>query len=565
MMRFWAICRNTFVQTIRQPAYGVLAGVGIIVLILLPFLASYTMGDSSADYQKTDQGMLMQMGLSTILAASWLIAALSASATVNREIEDRTALTVISKPVPRATFVLGKFGGVAGAVAVAFYLMSLVFLMTARHKVMSSASDEYDMPVLVLGIGAAVLGMAVAISGNILFGWPFISGAVWSLLVTLSVAMGLISFIGKGWRIVPPGYDVPPRNAYMINAELRRDADLDKFKKFVDEQKFTFDKVSDPNRNVVVVFAPQTLTPTEALETVKKWEAVKAAWPGIEAPAISGQLLIAIVMTFLGVLVFVAVAIAASTRFGQVATLIVCLGVFLAGTLYSGIFGPYGELNERLVLGEVASVAMPKLTLFYAHDALITDKAITMDYVGMSALYCLLYVGGILAVGVAMFQRRSLHADSASAGMPAAVSILAWIGRAVAVLSALIGVEAFLSFLVSRWDSTFHPLVYNSFAAAFGPGLGLAAAAGVLAQAVAAWLVWTYFGRGKRWAHTLVLVTTAFAIAWAAAAIALGDRFPGMRRGRGPYSLVIDLAVAAVVMLVLLLPSTRRHFRETAH
>ena len=150
------------------------------------------------DYEAADQKMLQNMGLGTLLIACLWIAAFSASGALSREIEDGTALTVISKPVSRAVFVLGKFAGLAGALAVAFYIMSLVFLMTVRHHVVSSAASPIDWPVIVLGCSGLALSILVGALGNFWFSWPFISAQVWSVVVCLSIAMGMIGFIGKG-------------------------------------------------------------------------------------------------------------------------------------------------------------------------------------------------------------------------------------------------------------------------------------------------------------------------------------------------------------------------------
>ena len=66
----------------------------------LNLLAGFTMED--------DQRMMIDLGLSTILLCGTLLAAFIATNVLNREIQNRTVLTVISKPVSRPVFVLGK-------------------------------------------------------------------------------------------------------------------------------------------------------------------------------------------------------------------------------------------------------------------------------------------------------------------------------------------------------------------------------------------------------------------------------------------------------------------------
>ena len=207
MTKFWSIFRNTFVQTIRQPIYGILVLAVFAVLVLDVPLTGWTV---STDSYSTDQKMLENLGLTTLLVASLLIAVFSASSVLAREIEDRTALTVISKPVSRSTFVLGKFAGVAGAVVLAFYLCLLVFMMTVRHGVLPTASDVIDWPVIVIGSAALAMVLLIALLGNLFFGWTFTSAAVGSGFVLLSVAMLAIGFVDKGWKLVPPSATFGP-------------------------------------------------------------------------------------------------------------------------------------------------------------------------------------------------------------------------------------------------------------------------------------------------------------------------------------------------------------------
>jgi len=149
--RFYAVALNTFVETIRQPIYGVILLATTILMILNVSLAAFTLDD--------DDKLLLDLGLSTLLLSGLFLSAFSAAGVLSREIENKTVLTVISKPVGRPIFILGKFAGLVAALAVAFYLSTLVFVLSIRHGVMDYSSDPWDAPVLALGFGS--LGIAV--------------------------------------------------------------------------------------------------------------------------------------------------------------------------------------------------------------------------------------------------------------------------------------------------------------------------------------------------------------------------------------------------------------------
>lgn len=204
MKSFLSIFQNTFFQIIRQPVYVVLVVLSCLAVAWTLPLSGWTMGEVGGDFHDTDQKMMENLGLSTLLVFGLLISAFTSSAAISREIEDRTALTVIAKPVPRATFVAGKFAGVTAAVALAYYLAMLTFLMVVRHKVMPAAYDDFDLPVIVFGLSAWVLAVGVSLFGNYLFGWSFTATLMGALTVLLSAAMALIAFIGKGWTVGGP-------------------------------------------------------------------------------------------------------------------------------------------------------------------------------------------------------------------------------------------------------------------------------------------------------------------------------------------------------------------------
>ena len=467
MIRFYAIFKNTFVQTIRQPIYGVLILVTFAVLLLSVTLAGWTMG---TDYRASDQRMLETLGLSTLLVAGLLVGAFSASSVLSREIEDQTALTVISKPVLRATFVLGKFAGVLAAVSLGFYLCSLVFLMTVRHRVVSASFDPYDVPVIVLGTSAFVLGILSAMVGNYFFGWSIISAAVWSSTVLLTLAMGILSFVGKEWAIVPLGHDT------------------------------------------------------------------------LKDLAIHGQLLVGMALIFMAVMIFVAVAVAASTRLGQVMTLGLCCAVFFVGSMHQSLFGRWGdEIVAVRVMGWIA----PDLTSFFPLDALNKDVTIPARYVATAGGYCALYMGGILALGIALFERRQLEPISTSGSIPGAVALLGWTGRMLGIAGAIVG-------LVLLSLPGFHGLT----------GLGLIA--GILLAAALSWKLFSAFAGAAPWAYWTLLVVAVLALGALIAAVFFPAAIGFARAGPLRVIAVTGASVAMVVILILGFPKTRRHFQSSA-
>jgi len=191
----FSIAKNTFVESIRQPIFVVMLGVvGLLLCMNLAF-SKYTMDD--------DNKLLLDIGLSSIYVGGFVLAAFTATGVLSREIENKTVLTVISKPIGRPLFVLGKYLGVTTAIALAVYIWSLIFLLTARHQVMQTAADKIDLPVVVFGLGALFLALVVAVWGNYFYGWVFTSKFTGFLAVTLSMAYVMVLMVGKTLHFQP--------------------------------------------------------------------------------------------------------------------------------------------------------------------------------------------------------------------------------------------------------------------------------------------------------------------------------------------------------------------------
>ena len=190
------LTRNTFLESIRQPVYTVLVLAGCLGMVLMPSLSAYTMED--------DDRFLLELGVSWVFMAGVLLAAFTATGVLTREIDNRTVLAVLSKPVARPLFILGKFLGVALAMAMAVWTVSMVLLLAVRHGVMSTAAHTIDWVVVLFGLGAAMVGLLVAAWGNYMYQWVFTSTLMRLLAVGLTVAVGLTLFVADGFEFQSP-------------------------------------------------------------------------------------------------------------------------------------------------------------------------------------------------------------------------------------------------------------------------------------------------------------------------------------------------------------------------
>jgi len=195
MKRVLTIATNTFVETLRQPVYAVVVTAALLLFFISPSLTMYTMED--------DNKLLRELGLSTLFLASLFIAIFAASGAVGQEIENKTIMTVLSKPVQRPVFILGKFLGVAAAVVLAHYICTIALLMAIRHGVLETVSDTHDWTVL--GSAGIAIGLTVVLTLflNYIYGWRVSSTGVVLLALFATLSIAFLAFIDRNWKFNP--------------------------------------------------------------------------------------------------------------------------------------------------------------------------------------------------------------------------------------------------------------------------------------------------------------------------------------------------------------------------
>jgi len=206
MNKLFTIAKNTFIETLRQPVYAIIITAALLLLFISPSLAMYTMSD--------DNKLLRELGLSTLFLASLFIAIFSASGAVAEEIENKTIMTVLSKPVQRPIFIIAKFFGVSGAVGLAHYVCTIGLLMAIRHGVLESVNDTHDWTVV--GAAATAVSAAVLLSAffNYAYDWNFSSTAILLLALLGTLCMVFLLFIDRNWQFAPQNNGINALDVY---------------------------------------------------------------------------------------------------------------------------------------------------------------------------------------------------------------------------------------------------------------------------------------------------------------------------------------------------------------
>jgi ABC-type transport system involved in multi-copper enzyme maturation permease subunit len=265
-----AIARTTAKESIAEPLFAVILIVGIVGLLIFPFIPYNTLGED-IKYVK-ESGLMWTMVLSVLLAL-W-----TASKSIADEIEGRTALTLLSKPISRLDFIVGKFFGILWPVAILFIVFGAFFMASVSYKVAYDAR-ETAMP--------------------------------------------------------------------------------------------------DPT-------------------SLECWKEMLQIAPGLA-------------LAFMETAVMAAIGVAISTRLPMMANLLICMTIYLLGHLVPVMaMSAAGQVELVGFIAHLFAAIFPSLDYFSADTSISLGKAISLDYLGLAALYCLVYCTLALVVALLLFEDRDL-------------------------------------------------------------------------------------------------------------------------------------------------------------
>jgi Cu-processing system permease protein len=117
----WAIASNTFREAIRDRILYLLLVFALLLMGLSQVLSLLTIGG--------EEKIIKDLGLASISLFGVLTAVFIGVALVSKEIERRTIYTIVSKPIHRHEFLLGKYFGLALTLFVNTSVMTLWFYL----------------------------------------------------------------------------------------------------------------------------------------------------------------------------------------------------------------------------------------------------------------------------------------------------------------------------------------------------------------------------------------------------------------------------------------------------
>ncbi len=409
LTRLFSIAKNTFTETLRQPIYAIIIVFALLLMLLAPAVSMYTLDE--------DVKMLRELGLSTLFLAGLFIAVFSSTGAITEEIESGTITTVLSKPISRPVFILGKFIGILGAVTLAHTLITFALLMVTRHGA-DISSHEFDWTVISAAIVVVLLAFILTAFFNYVYGWSFPATGVIMATILSGFAVLFLFFVDKEWKFNPADNHFDPfditASALLLMA-------------------------------VYLIVALAILLSSRLNEILTLTGCIAFFLVGLISDWMFGRVAILEISNKINIVSYVIIAginillLYLAIRlyfrfiyrhlpkffFGNMLGKIIQCGIVLFfislfttpfNILVAFIASNFMTVEHLLLysrdiyifLAKVASTLTPNFQVFWVSDAIYETGVVPVSYLWQAGSYTLLYTAGILALAVALFQRRQV-------------------------------------------------------------------------------------------------------------------------------------------------------------
>jgi ABC-type transport system involved in multi-copper enzyme maturation permease subunit len=157
LFRIWAIAANGFREVIRDRILYVIGFFAIFLALALRLLPEISVG--------ADGKIFLDLGLAATSLLGAIVAIFVGTGLINKEIEKKTVLVLIPKPISRTEFIVGKHLGLSAVLAAMIAIMTVIYL-----GMLYWAKIPFSLSSILLSQGFLFLELAVLTAVAILFG-----------------------------------------------------------------------------------------------------------------------------------------------------------------------------------------------------------------------------------------------------------------------------------------------------------------------------------------------------------------------------------------------------------
>lgn len=208
--RILAIAVNVFWEVMRERVLYLIALFALFLLGSLRLLREFALG--------TEYKIITDLGIAGIGVLGLIVTIFVGTGMINKEIEKRTILVLLAKPISRADLIVGKYFGLSLVLAILIFFTSLIYLVF-----LSLNRVEYPLGSMVVALFFIFLELSLLTAVAIAFG-VFTSSLLATLLTFGVYVMGHLSpdIIKVGELSKNPALISFTRKLYLILPDLTK-------------------------------------------------------------------------------------------------------------------------------------------------------------------------------------------------------------------------------------------------------------------------------------------------------------------------------------------------------
>ncbi|MGK7933030.1 MAG: ABC transporter permease [Microcystaceae cyanobacterium] len=185
ILRIWAIAANGFREVIRDRILYVIGFFTLVMAFGFRVIPELAVG--------ADAKIILDLGMAATSFLGAIVAIFVGTGLINKEIEKRTVLVMIAKPISRLEFIIGKHLGLMGVLAIVVTMMTAIYIGMISWANMSGwAKIDYSLVSILVAQVFLLLELAIVTAFALVFG-VFTSSILATLLSFGVYLMGHIS------------------------------------------------------------------------------------------------------------------------------------------------------------------------------------------------------------------------------------------------------------------------------------------------------------------------------------------------------------------------------------
>ncbi|BBD66143.1 ABC-2 type transporter [Nostoc commune NIES-4072] len=155
--RIFVLAKNVFQEVVRDRILFIIGFYALIIAIAFRVLPEFA--------ATTEDKMFLDFGMAAMNAIGLIVTIFIGTGLVNKEIEKRTILVLIAKPVSRSEIIVGKYLGLSAVLAVLVATMTIIYLLFVQFGNISHSTTSILIAAIFLFLQLSLITAAAITFG----------------------------------------------------------------------------------------------------------------------------------------------------------------------------------------------------------------------------------------------------------------------------------------------------------------------------------------------------------------------------------------------------------------